>query len=118
MDTLNALAKADVLKCFGSRRDVLWLLGVLASRQPLGDRTQARLLESALISDDDLAWLEELDESEAMTWDLQTTRTSLVGHPMALLRPELEALGVRRLDRIYDGQHCTIAGLVIARQHP
>ncbi len=118
VNTLNVLAKAEVLKCFGSRRDVLWLLGVLAGRHTPTNQHQDRLLESALISDDDLAWLEDLNEGEAMTWDLQTTRTSLVSHPMALLRPELEALGVKRLDRIFDGQHCTIAGLVIARQHP
>lgn len=118
IDTLNALAKADVLKCFGSRRDVLWWLGVLAGRQSGVDGSQARLLESPLISENDLAWLEDLNEGEAMTWDLQTTRTSLTSHPMALLRSELEMLGVKRLDRIYDGQHCTVAGLVIARQHP
>jgi error-prone DNA polymerase len=37
---------------------------------------------------------------------------------MELLRAQLDLAGVRRLDRIYDGQRCAVAGLVISRQHP
>jgi error-prone DNA polymerase len=119
IDTLRALAQAGVLECFGSRRDVLWLLGTLEnSKLPRQDAPQNLLFNLPAITNDDLAWLESLDEHEVVTWDLNTTRTSLEMHPIALLRSGLEAAGIRRLDRIYDGQHCAIAGLVVARQHP
>jgi error-prone DNA polymerase len=119
IDTLGALAQAGVLECFGSRRDVLWLLGTLEnSKLPRNNTAQNLLFNLPAITQDDLAWLESLDEHEVVAWDLNTTRTSLETHPIALLRSGLEAAGIRRLDRIYDGQRCAIAGLVVARQHP
>ena len=119
-DALMALGKAGALECFGMRRDVLWQIGVLERRlnTPANRADQPKLFISPLITEADLAWLEELLEGEAVAWDLSATRTSLETHPMVLLRSQLEVAGVRRLDRIYDGQHCAIAGLVIARQHP
>ena len=116
----RALAQAGALACFGARRDVLWLIGVLEHRfgSSTDDGAQAQLFESPAISDADLAMLEELDEHELLAWDLSTTRTSLERHPMELLRAQLDLAGVRRLDRIYDGQRCAVAGLVISRQHP
>jgi error-prone DNA polymerase len=119
VDTLRALAISGCLEGFGSRRDVLWQLGVLEGRGvPRGDAPQASLFDAPAVTEDDLAMLEELREDEVVAWDLNTTRTSLDTHPMALLRPRLEAAGVRALNRVYDGQRCAIAGLVIARQHP
>ena len=37
---------------------------------------------------------------------------------MALLREWLDVVGVKRLERVQNGQPCTVTGLVIARQHP
>ncbi len=62
--------------------------------------------------------LEALDKSEVVAWDLAQTRTSLEVHPIALQRPRLEELGVKPLSRIFDGQRCMVAGLVISRQRP
>ena len=117
VDTLRALVQAGVFECFGFRRDVLWLLGML-EHKPRPEQSQAMLFESPAITEDDLAMLEGLDETATISCDLQATRTSLETHPMTLHRANLETADVRRLDRIFDGQHCTIAGLVIARQHP
>jgi error-prone DNA polymerase len=120
VDALQALAQSGAFECFGSRRDCLWQLGVLETKQPIRfeSMVQNQLLVTPTIGAADMAMLEELDETEITAWNLKQTRTSLETHPMTLLRKQLEALGVRRLDRIYDGMQCTIAGLVIARQHP
>jgi error-prone DNA polymerase len=119
-DALDALAQSGALDDFGSRRGVLWQLGMLeARRSSLNHWTmQAPLFSETLISADDLALLEALDESELTAWDLLVTRTTLETHPMALVRPRLEELGVKPLNRIYDGQRCSVAGLVIASQRP
>jgi error-prone DNA polymerase len=119
VDTLRALAISGCLEEFGARRDLLWQLGILEGRGvPRGDAPQAALFDAPAITEEDLALLEGLREGEVVAWDLNTTRTSLETHPMALLRSSLEAAGVRALNRVYDGQRCAIAGLVIARQHP
>jgi error-prone DNA polymerase len=117
--TLEALAKAGALKTFGSRRDVLWQLGMLTGKGvSRGQGVQAALFETSAISDEDLALLEGLDDHELVAWDLSATRTSLETHPMALLRPALERAGVRATNRLHDGLRCAVAGLVIARQRP
>ena len=61
--------------------------------------------------------LEALELEEGLEWDLETTRTSGI-HPITPLRSMLEVMGVRASNRIFDGQHCTVAGLVISRQRP
>ena len=118
-NALSALAQSGALDGFGNRRDVLWQIGILGERLPSqASQAQVRLFTAPLVTEDDLAWLEELDENEIVAWDITTTRTSLTTHPMELIRADLQATGVRRLDQIYDGQRCAIAGLVIARQRP
>ena len=119
VDTLNALATAGALETFGSRRDVLWALGMLIGKGvPRGEGAQAALFDTPAITDEDLAWLEGLDEGEVIAWDLEATRTSLETHPISLLRPALEKAGVRATNRLHDGLRCAVAGLVIARQRP
>jgi error-prone DNA polymerase len=117
--TLEALAKAGALETFGSRRDVLWQLGMLTGKGvPRGEGVQAALFETSAISGEDLALLEGLDDRELVAWDLSATRTSLETHPMRLLRPALERAGVRATNRLHDGWRGAVAGLVIARQRP
>ncbi len=116
-DALFNLARSDALECFGTRRDVLWELGVLENRLDLVRSSAAMLLSIPTITAKDLAWLEELTFEEALEWDLEITRTSEI-HPLAPLRQMLEMAGVRASNCIYDGQHCTVAGMVISRQRP
>jgi error-prone DNA polymerase len=120
MDVLRGLAQAGVFDCFGSRREVLWELGVLEQKQPVAPAKmpQTRLFGLPTVGTEDLAMLEGLGVDEVVQWDLVQTRTSLGVHPMALLRGKLETAGVRRLARVWDGMRCSVAGLVIARQHP
>jgi error-prone DNA polymerase len=42
-DILKQLAKANALRCFGARRDMLWLQGILEGRRQVTDGLQARL---------------------------------------------------------------------------
>ncbi len=70
-----------------------------------------------VVSVEDMAMLEALELEEGLEWDLETTRTSGI-HPITPLRSMLEVMGVRASNRIFDGQHCTVAGLVISRQRP
>ncbi len=116
-DALMNLARSDALATFGTRRDVLWELGVLGNRLGLVHSSPEMLLPIHTVTAEDMAWLEELTIEEALEWDLEVTRTSGV-HPLAPLRPMLEVMGVRRMDKIFDGQRCTVAGLVVARQRP
>lgn len=117
--TLEALAHAGALETFGSRRNVLWALGMLAGKGvPRGEGVQSALSELQAITAEDLALLEGLGEGEIVAWDLAATRTSLEPHPLALLRPALLAAGVRATNRLNDGLRCAVAGLVIARQRP
>ncbi|HEX6588454.1 MAG TPA: DNA polymerase III subunit alpha [Longimicrobiales bacterium] len=63
----------------------------------------------------------ELEGEELVFLDYLATGISPNGHPMEYLRARLDAagiLGAGRLDELRDGQTCTIAGLVVARQHP
>ena len=85
---------------------------------PRGEGLQPERFNASAIEEVDLAWLEDLDGHEVIAWDLHTTRTSLATHPMHLVRPMLEGAGIRPTNRVHDGQHCAIAGLVIARQGP
>jgi error-prone DNA polymerase len=116
-DALFNLARSDALEKFGTRREVLWELGVLENRLGLVNSSLETLWAIPVVSTEDMAMLEELELEEALAWDLEITRTSGI-HPLVPLRPMLEMIGVRRTDRIYDGQHCTVAGMVIARQRP
>jgi error-prone DNA polymerase len=120
MDILRGLAQTGVFTSFGSRRDVLWELGVLEQKQPIAPEkmAQGRLFGLPTVGAEDLAMLEGLGVDEVVQWDLVHTRTSLEVHPMALLRDKLEMAGVRRLARVWDGMRCTVAGLVIAKQRP
>ncbi len=117
--TLEALARAGALEIFGSRREVLWALGMLTGKGvPRGEGAQAALFETSAITDEDLALLEGLDDHELVAWNLTATRTSFEIHPISLLRGSLERAGVRATNRLNNGLRCAVAGLVIARQRP
>ena len=53
--------------------------------------------------------------------DYRTAGLSLKGHPVAFFREQLNALRVTlagELDRIHDGRHLRVAGIVLLRQRP
>ncbi len=87
--TLTRLAEADAFADLGlSRRDALWAAEALAQGAPLplfaGDMDGEGILEPAVA-------FREMTVGEAVVEDYVAMRLTLRSHPMALLRPWLEA---------------------------
>ncbi len=63
----------------------------------------------------------ELEGEELVFLDYLATGISLNGHPMEFVRDRLRSAGIvssRELQDMQDGERITVAGLVVARQHP
>jgi error-prone DNA polymerase len=63
----------------------------------------------------------ELEGEELVFLDYLATGISVNGHPMEFVRERLRAAGIvssRDMQDMHDGERITIAGLVVARQHP
>jgi error-prone DNA polymerase len=113
-DILQALAKAGALEVFGSRRELIWQLGVLESQfgQP---GLEALDFETPAVQD--IPNLELLGILETLVWDHRSIQTTTGAHPMALVRSSLMRSGVQSIARAHTAR-VTVAGLVIARQRP
>ena len=113
LDTRAAelLGHGDAWNSLGlSRREALWAAKSLGGRPlPLfAPREEAADLRPMLLG-------------EEVTEDYAHLGLSLKGHPMALLRPALEARGVLRnrlLSQMPNGSQVTLAGVVLIRQRP
>ncbi len=112
---LQRLAQADAMRSLGlDRRAALWRVRGLAPA------ATAPLIE-ALPDVEALPPLPVMGIGEHITADYQTTRLSLKGHPMGLLRPAFTARGVRPcadLAVLKDGASVAVAGVVLMRQRP
>ena len=111
---LAHLAGADAFGSMGlSRRTALWNVLAIAEELPL----------FAGLEDDDVALppLPEHSVDEKVSADYASIGLSLAAHPIGLLRPELDALGVTpngALAKTPDKTVVRVAGLVVCRQHP
>ncbi|BDU16902.1 error-prone DNA polymerase [Lysobacter auxotrophicus] len=110
--TCKALAEADALKSLvGHRHQARWSVAGLERRRPLlpGSPDEDRLdLPAPRIGEEILS-------------DYRATGLSLSSHPMALLRPQLDAQrikGSRDLREARHGRGVHVAGLVTQRQRP
>ncbi|HEX2863735.1 MAG TPA: OB-fold nucleic acid binding domain-containing protein, partial [Deinococcales bacterium] len=117
-DVLWALAESGALATFGPRRDVLWQLGVLERKLGTPGLDAPPLLDASSLNPLDLAELPTLTPVEETEWDLRRVGATSGPHPIAQLRPELQAAGVQPIERATPGRPAAIAGLVIARQRP
>jgi error-prone DNA polymerase len=122
---LQLLAEAGALEGFdraprplndttSTRRDAAWAVrGSLA-------RADDRLPMHVEVSAQQPAFA-RLDHGEAMGWDYRTSMHSTRGHPLELLRDQLERQGIpsaEGLESIPDGHKVRYVGLVICRQQP
>ena len=122
---LQLLADAGALERFdraprplgdtsSTRRDAAWAVrGALA-------RASDRLPLAADASAQQPAFA-RLGHGEAMAWDYRTSLHSSRGHPLELVREQLDAQGIpaaERFDSIADGRKVRYVGLVICRQRP
>jgi error-prone DNA polymerase len=110
---LGCLAAAGALeKLAGHRHRAAW--NVAGVEDPLPVLPQPRIAEG-------IPLLRAPREGEDIVADYAHTGLTLRRHPMALLRPRLEAKGLlsaARLRELAHGAHVRTAGLVITRQRP
>jgi error-prone DNA polymerase len=109
----NALAAAGALESLaGHRHDAAWQVAGIEERPAVLDG--APVLESA-------ATLAPPTEAQDILADYATTGLTLRRHPLALLRPRLQArdfVTARQLQALPDKTAVRVAGLVTCRQHP
>ncbi len=113
---LEKLADADAFHALGlDRRQALWRVRGLGGKPlPLFAAVEARGKEPGVT-------LAPLTEGREVVEDYRAVQLSLRAHPLAFLRPELEArriLPCAALRDARDGQKVRIAGIVLVRQRP
>jgi error-prone DNA polymerase len=121
---MEALAQADAFRGLGtSRREALWAArGVEHDVPPLLKLAaqQAAVGEPPLLKEP-APDLPQESTGQAVVLDYTATGLTLGQHPLALLRPQLRALGCRDTSEIATlppGQRIRLAGLVLMRQRP
>jgi error-prone DNA polymerase len=121
---MEALAQADAFRGLGtSRREALWAAkGVEHNVPPLLRLAaqQAAVGEPPLLKEP-APDLPQESTGQAVVLDYTATGLTLGEHPLALLRPQLQALGcrdTREIATLPPGQRIRLAGLVLMRQRP
>ncbi|MCF4164673.1 error-prone DNA polymerase [Zavarzinia compransoris] len=116
---LERLALADVFRSLGlDRRDALWAVKGL---RRAGDKDDLPLFAAATTAVEPDADLPPLTPGQQVIEDYRRLHLSLKGHPVAFLRPRLDAAGVTpngRLPTLKPDRRLTVSGLVLVRQRP
>jgi error-prone DNA polymerase len=117
-DALEAIVAAGACDEWGSRRELLWRLGVTVRGEAAGEgnRQLALPLEPTAVIPD----LPAQTSWERMLADYKHTSISVGVHPLELLRPHLPANVATSADlpETPNGAQIQIAGMAIARQRP
>ncbi len=116
---LKRLADADAFGSLGlDRREAAWIVRRLPDDAPLPLFAAAQARELGAEPD---AQLPLMPLPEQIAVDYQTTRLSLKGHPMGMLRALFQAEGIASSAEIAsrrDGSFIRTAGIVLVRQRP
>ena len=116
---MRKLADADAFRSLGlDRREGLWAVRRLPDDAPLPLFQAARARELGV---EGAANLPLMPLKEHIATDYQTTRLSLKGHPMQILRPMFRAEGVLSAADVQAQKHGRLvrtAGVVLVRQRP
>lgn len=116
---MRKLADADAFRSMGlDRREGLWAVRRLPDDEPLPLFQAARARELGVEA---AANLPLMPLKEHIATDYQTTRLSLKGHPMQILRPMFDAERVLSAEAVYAKRHGALvktAGVVLVRQRP
>lgn len=132
--TLERLAEADALTSLGlDRRNALWAMRRLSRldidlEKAPGSAVESNLplfsphMEDGLFHEPSVA-LPEMQLSEEVMDDYETTSLSLKAHPCSFFRDELRKLGAitsaaHRAETLKQNTKVTVAGLVLMRQMP
>jgi error-prone DNA polymerase len=117
---MKALAAADALSSLsGHRRQQMWEASAL-KLQPAVVRGTRSLLRDAPIHEEFLE-LEAAGEGEEVSWDYNAVGLTLRSHPLALLRPQLDAMKLlshQQMQALGHGRLVRTCGLVTMRQQP
>jgi error-prone DNA polymerase len=132
--TLERLAEADAFTSMGlDRRSALWAMRRLGRLNIEPVRNQASAQDSNLplfashiedgLFDEPAVVLPQMELSEEVMEDYQTTGLSLKAHPCSFFRAELQKLGAitsreHRDEKLKQDSKVTVAGLVLMRQMP
>lgn len=115
---VEALASAGAFACFdvggAKRRDALWAAGAVA--QAAGPENLDGIVVGA-----DAPPLDSMDIAEEMASDIWSTGISVSGHPVALVRDQLDSAGVlssAALAGANPGDTVKVGGVVTHRQRP
>lgn len=128
-NALEALAAANAFGATGTvRRRAVWDAAVAASgpqQLPLfavaRDTAEAAMAASMPLMDEPEAVLLRQGEGEEVVDDYRATGLTLGRHPMAILRPSLDRLGLsdtRQLGSLRPGTRIRLPGIVLMRQRP
>ncbi|VXB30290.1 error-prone DNA polymerase [Brevundimonas sp. G8] len=116
---MRKLADADAFRSIGlDRREGLWAVRRLPDDEPLPLFQAARARE---LGAEAAANLPLMPLKEHVATDYQTTRLSLKGHPMGMLRSVFRAEGVLSAAEVMAQKHGRLvrtAGVVLVRQRP
>jgi error-prone DNA polymerase len=118
---LEALVASGACDSFGPRRTLLWELGLVPRSENVpGSAGEERQLALPLDPTVETPPLREQTAWERMLADYRLTSVSVGTHPLALLRPHLDAavLSSERLKSCRNGRRVRVAGMTVARQRP
>ncbi len=123
-DALEALVASGACDDWGSRRELLWRLGVTARGESAGEGNRQLALPFGPTTD--TPQLRPQTDWEQMLADYRHTSLSVGIHPLTLLRPVLAELSFKygacvasnELHDVPHGARVEIAGLAVARQRP
>jgi len=121
-EQLEALATADALRAWGSRRENLWSAGALAREYGAvrhGSWIQPPLPGTAVgVRPPDLPAMDEVEEAVADVWATGVTADTF---PTRFVRPRLDAAGVVPIAGLASrepGERLRVGGVVTHRQRP
>ncbi len=120
---IERLAEADAFHGFAhDRRQALWKVrGLGDAPLPLFAAADARAGTSEAESREPSVALQPLTAGREVVEDYRSIQLSLRAHPLSFLRDDLTRRGIRScadLDRVKDGRHVEVAGIILVRQKP
>ncbi len=117
---MKALATADALRSLsGHRRQQVWEASALKLQAAVVRGTRSLLREAPI--HEEFLELDAAGEGEEVSWDYNTVGLTLRSHPLALLRPQLDAMRLLTHAQLQEREHgrlVRICGLVTMRQQP
>ena len=117
---MKALAAADALRSLsGHRRQQVWEASALKLQAAVVNGTRSLLRDAPVL--EEFLELEAAAEGEEVSWDYNTVGLTLRSHPLALLRPQFDAMKLLTHAQLQEREHGRLVrtcGLVTMRQQP